>query len=457
MEEGYLCGSVHEWQRERVRCIDENDFPYADMAWRVEGKIMRDIRHAYMNSIFMTTLFRTCMKRDVEYIEEDGIHVYSVDEKFAVFESIRVFCHTGLVRFCKGETILKTLERYTAFHMYDIEGGKTVLRKLIMDNLTPGNATQAFEYAIHRDDADLLRDINEYIVNYAFVIFKHKTFGTLRMESMSYLANLCMENKLNIKEPDLLDYMYKLCEKKLGEKEFEEFKTPIEILKHRFGEVSLWEAIRVTNISMKEFMGFVNSHDACMDNNDIVRVMKTIYSSENDSELTPRKRKKFQMISSYPRNLNIGDTEEAQGDVTHWDRDKVQMFFVFDASGKKDKLALPPILFQQWRLRCSVYVDKSLRLKGTVITDDDDRDDIIITTKFVNFRHDRWKKSTVRCKPKHKTYDFDMPNMLSWGSIEGPGAGGYMFDMAKYPDYVDNGTWLMMSMTIERDVESNKK
>jgi len=445
MEEGFLCESVYAWQRERVRCLDEDDFLYADMSWKVDGRLLRDVRQIYAGSSFMATMFATGMKKGIVYDEENEIHVYEVDEDFSTFESIRVFCHTGLVRFSKGETILKTLERYSAFHMYDIEGGKIALRKLIMDNLTPVNATQAFEYAIHRDDSELLAVINAYIVDYAFVIFKHKNFGNLKMESISYLADLCLENKLNIKEPDLLEYMYKFCDKKLGEKEYSEFKTPIEIMKHRFGKTSIWESIRIQNITMPEFMEFIKNHEKCMNNDEIVEVMKTIYSSESSTMV--KKRKIFQMISSYPRNLNISDTGEAQGDITHWDMDRLQVFFVFDCSGK-DKITLPPTLFRQWKLRCSLHIDKSLHLKGSVIMDDNTSDEVMITVKVVNFLHDRWKRSTSRCKPKD--YNFEMTNILSWNAIEGPGAGGYMFDMAKYPEYDENGKWLMMSLAIER-------
>ena len=310
MEEGYLCGSVHEWQKERLRCIDENDFPYADMAWKIEGKILRDIRHAYMNSTFMNTLFNTRMSKGIERSDVEGVSVYSVDEKFNIFESIRVFCHTGLVRFSKGETILKTLERYTAFHMYDIEAGKTILRKLIMDKLTPGNAIQAFEYSIHRDDAELLNVSRMHCELCVRDIPTQILWGPAD-QSMSYIADLCRENRLNIKEPDLLECMYKFCEKKLADKEFETFKTPIEILKHRFGENNLWESIRIENISMKEFMGFVNNHEACMDNDDIVKVMKTIYANEDNLHPVTRKRKKFQMISSY-RGTSTLNTHEAK-------------------------------------------------------------------------------------------------------------------------------------------------
>ena len=444
MEEGYLCGSMYPWQRERIRCLEENDIIHPDMAWKVDGRIIKDIRFMYMSSSFLTTIFSTSMKRGIGYDEESDMHIYEIDEDFSIFESIRIYCHTGLVQFLKGETILKTLERYSAFHMYDIEGGKTTLRKLITDNLTPTNATQAFEYAIHRDDHELLHVVTEYFVNYAFVIFRHKSFRNLKMESISYLAKICLENKLNIKEPDLLECMYKLCEKKIGEKEYSEFKNPIDIMKYNFGTTSLWESIRFDNITMKDFMEFVSNHDGCMGNDDIVAVMKNIFTSPS-----PNKRKRFQMISSYPRNLSIIDNGEAQGDISHWEMGKIQAFFVFDCSKKNDKIALPPTLFKEWNIRCNIIIGKCIQLRGNVTMDGNNtKDEIRITAKIVNFKHDRWKKTTVICRPND--YEFDMQNVLSWTSIDGPNSEGYMFDMAKYPEYDEGGKWLMMSLMIER-------
>jgi len=439
-----LCGSMYPWQRERIRCLDENDISYPDMAWKVDGRVLKDVKFMYTNSTFMSTIFSTRMERGIEYDDNIGTHVFEIDEDFSIFESIRIYCHTGLVRFVKGETILKTLERYSAFHMYDIEGGKVTLRKLVTDNLTPTNATQAFEYAIHRDDKDLLHVITEYFVNYAFVIFRHKTFGNLRIESLPYLASICLENKLNIKEPDLLEYMYTLCEKKLGDKEYEEFKTPIDIMKHNFGKTSIWDSIRFDNITMQDFMAFVNRHDNCMGNDEIVSVMKNIYTSPS-----PKKRKRFQMISSYPRNLNILDNGEAQGDISHWEMGKIQVFFVFDCAGRNDKIALPPTLFKEWNIRCNIIIGKCIQLKGNVTMDGNNtKDEIRITAKVVNFKHDRWKKTTAICRPNE--YGFDMQNILSWTSIDGPNSEGYLFDMAKYPEYEENGKWLMMSLMIER-------
>jgi len=454
MEEGYLCESVHDWQRERTRCIKEDDMPYSDMAWRVDGNLLRDIRHVYMASSFMRILFETPMEKGIEYDKDTSMYIYDIDEKFSIFESIRVFCHTGLVKFSKGETILKTLERYSAFHMYDIEGGKTVLRKLIMDKLTPVNAVQAFEYAVHRDDVDLIKAIRSYMVNYAFVIFKHRNFSNIGIESMAHLADLCSDSNLNIKELDLLEIIYKLCEKKIGEKDYQEFKDPMDIMKHSFGDskYSIWDTIRMKEISMGEFMGFVNRHTSCMTNDDIVDIMKKIYDNGETKEKIPgKKRKLFQMVSSYPRNLNICYTGEPQGDITHWDRDKVQLFFVFDST-KRGKIALPSTLFKEWKLRCSVNIDKNLSMKGSIVTEDENVDNVTITTKFVNFRHDRWKKTTVTCQ----SGEFHIPNMLSWNAIEGPGAGGYMFDIEKYPEYSADGTWLMMSMIIEREKNDAK-
>ena len=130
------------------------------MAWKIEDTILPDCKQLYANSDFMNTLFRSPMCGKLS--EVDGLKVYPIGEKHNIFNMIRVFCHTGLVIFKRGETILRTIERYAAFHFYGMDEGKNALRRLILDNLTPANALTAFEYAIHRDE-DLLSAIKTYI------------------------------------------------------------------------------------------------------------------------------------------------------------------------------------------------------------------------------------------------------------------------------------------------------
>ena len=93
---------------------------------------------------------------------------------------IRVFCHTGLVCFKTTDTILTTMERYSAFQFYGIAIGSPTLKRLVLESLTPTNyCLQAFDYAIHRHNVDLLANIKAYISNYAFIVFRQKSFLTI--------------------------------------------------------------------------------------------------------------------------------------------------------------------------------------------------------------------------------------------------------------------------------------
>lgn len=453
-DDGYLCESVNEFQRVKIKTLDSNAVMYPDMAWEIDGELLYDTRSVYTSSPFFSILFETSMNRDIRKLE-NGVVVFSLDCKPQIFDVIRVFCHTGLVRFIRGETVLKTIERYSAFHYYGIDGGKFAIRKLISDKLTPSNATQAFEFAVGRDDTDLLKDITEYITNYAFLVFKHRNFLNLKRESMGYLSILCSENSLNITELDLLECLFKLCKKKITEKEYCDFENPIDIFKFKFGDNSLWDTIRLNSISMDKFMDFVKMYDTFMSNDDIVETLKIIHSPMDNNG--NKKRKRFQLVSSYPRNLNIDGSHGPQGDITHWEKDKVQVFFTFDFS-KKDTIHMPSIVFRDWTIRCSVHnIDKHLCLKGSIVigslyNQEEYDENIVITTKFVNFVHERWKKSVVTGGLK-TLREFEIPNMISCHSIDGSTAsGGYLFDINKYPDYIDNGessSWLMMCLSIE--------
>jgi len=49
-----------------------------------------------------------------------------------------------------------------------------------------------------------------------------------------------------------------------------------------------------------------------------------------------------------------------------------------------------------------------------------------------------------------KVFHFEIPNVISCNAIEGGPSlgGGYLFDIKEYPNYRD-GTWLMMSISVE--------
>lgn len=453
MEVRYLCDAVDKWQSKRIEDLNNKNITYADMAWEVEEEILPDCKQLYSCSSFLTTLFETSMSSTCK--EVNGLTVYPLNEKKIVFDMIRVFCHTGLIVFFKGESILRTIERYAAFQFYGIEHGKHVMKRLILDNMTPSNSVLAFEYAIHRDDEDLLRDIKTYITNYAFLVFRHKSFFNLHLESMVELIELCKSDNLNIPEIDLLSNLYRLCDKKVKEKEESYYKRGFDFMKHKFNQGdSLWDVIRLTSISMDEFMLFVQNHPCALNNDEIVTVMQTIYNFT--SSAPGKKRKKFQIVSSYPRNLSFRAAQNPQVDIAHWEKDKVQAYFVFDF-GDKSTIALPSITFGERHVRCTViYSDKTVGLRGHISnrhnTSDhtDSENSIKCGASIVNFRHDRWKKSYTSAKLTNPC-EFEITNILSCNAIEGTSgtSTGYVFDVDKYPDYNENGSWLMLSLSIE--------
>lgn len=445
MEDGYLSGSINEWQTRRIVDLSSDKFTYPDIAWSIEGNILPDIRNVYTCSSFFRTLFETTMNRDVNKTP-NGIPIYVIPEKYHIFDMIRVYCHTGLVRFSKCDTILKTLERYSAFQFYDVEGGKVVLKKLVIEKITPSNAIQAFEYAIHREDNDLLESINEYISAHAFVVFKHRNFYNIRRESMHDLAVSCSSDDLNIPEIELLASLYGLCQKKVGDKEYPEFTSASQILKFKFEGKSLWDSIRLKQISLPDFMGFVQKNEQFMDNDSIVEAMKLIY----DPCTTGKKRKRFQMISSYPRNLSIQSTGSPQADVIHLEKDKVRAFVVFDLTNR-EQIMLPHITYGDRTVRCVVKtIDKTICVTGSILgrnsKEDDGKENVKVTTSIVNFKHDRWKKTTVSVNLLDR--DFEIQNMISWNAVDSSDS-GYMFDIYKYPEYIV-GKWLMMYISVDR-------
>jgi len=447
--DGYLFSGVYTYQKDRIKLLDNNTISFPDMAWDIDGKILYDTRSVYTSSYF-NTLFRTDLSRDIR--QEDGLYIFKIDTKLNIFEMIRIFCHTGLVRFSKGETILKTLERYSAFHFFDIDVAKSVMIKLISEKLTPSTAIQAFEFSVCRDDAKLVSEIREYMVNYAFQIFNNRNFLSMKRESFVYLIDLCKSDSINIKELDLLECLYKLCNKKIGDKEFQDFSSPIEIMKYKFdGIYSMWDCIRLESIKLEEFMEFIHKHGEIMSNSDIVETLKYIHKPKL---VNYKKRKVFQTISPFPRNLNFRDSGETQGDIVHWDREKVQVFFTFDFSTQKIT-PLPSIVFRDWSVQCSIhYIEKTLCIHGSLVRGsmngsvcEEPLNSMTITARIVNFIHGRWKKVSISGNIK-EFQSFEISNIISCHSIEGSN-GGYLYNIKKYPEYKDNGTWMMISLSIE--------
>ena len=464
-----LVGHVSCWQNDTIDVLMSNNVEFFDMAWIFEGEYYKDCMHLYASrSTYFRSLFSSNMRKGTT--EYEGVIAYKVGDlmgKKHIFDMVRIFCHTGIVRVEKGESILKTLDRYSAFHYYELSGGMEIVRKMIMDVINPTNAIQALEYALFSPvcDSDLLPEIKKYISIYAFVVFKHKSFYSVKLENIPGLSDICKRDDLNIREIDLLKCLYRLCERRVTSDKSDEFSTPWELMIHEFPDMgSLWSHLRVSSISVDEFLGFVHENDKCLSNDDIVSVLKFLYAKDSkDSSVdsgddilgshVSRKRKRFQPISFYPRNLQLHGFASPQTDISYWDDSRIKIFFTFDFS-KKESVILPPTPFHDFVIHCTVYhSDKAVNVMGKIHArsiDTTPSGPVRITSSVVNFKHDRWRKKSVTCNLRGGI-DFDMTNILSWNSIESVHpSSGYLYNLDKYPEFSSDGTWVMMSLSVEK-------
>lgn len=489
-----LLGYVSRWQVETIDALKSNDAEFFDMAWLFEGVYYKDCRHIYASrSDYFRCLFSSGMRKGTE--EYDGVTAYSVSHPMSkkhIFDMMRIFCHTGIVQVDKGEPILKTMERYSAFHYYSLRGGMDVIRQLVMDVINPTNAVQALEYAMHSavcanegvggslnrvqgdGDTTLLSDIKDYIAIYAFVVFKHKSFYSLGSESIAGISHICTRDDLNIKEIDLLHCIYKLCEKKLGaDKELAGLGSSWELMTHDFSGKgsSLWSQIRLSSISMKEFVKFIKENKRCFSSDNVVKIVTFLYSCAETAEGNctdassadlkdddvlgahlSKKRKIFQPCSFFPRNLEFHGLASPQTDISYWDDSKIKLFVAFDTA-KKEVVTLPPVHFRNCFIHCAVdHADKSLNVSGNIHAKtacNDDSKEVTITSSVVNFRHDRWRKKSVLTSLVSGT-TFKIPTILSWNTIGNNDTPGYLFDVDKYPEYCPTGSWILMSICIEK-------
>jgi len=115
---------------------------------------------------------------------------------------------------------------------------------------------------------------------------------------------------------------------------------------------------------------------------------------------------------------------------------------------------LPSTPFHDYSIHYTVYhSDKMINLRGTIYgrsANTDSGGPVRITASVVNFKHDRWRKKSTTCNLRGGT-EFDMNNILSWNSIENTDlSGGYLYNLGKYPEFCSNGTWIMMSLSVEK-------
>ena len=478
-----LLGHVSRWQLETIEGLRANSSDFFDMAWLFEGVYYKDCRQLYSSrSDYFRCLFSNDMRKGTE--EFEGVRAYSVSDPMSkrhIFDMMRIFCHTGIVQVDKGESILKTMERYSAFHYYSLRGGMDVIRQLVMDVINPTNAIQALEYAMNSavccgdTSAGLLSDIKDYIAIYAFVVFKHKSFYALGSESLPGVSQICRRDDLNIREIDLLQCIYKLCDKKIAsDKELGGLGSAWALMTHDFaGEESssLWSRIRLSSISMREFVKFIKENKRCFSSDDVVKIITFLYSCAETPEATERqeaadsagggvvtgahlskKRKTFQPISFYPRNLEFHGLASPQTDISYWDDSKIKLFVAFDFSSK-DAMTLPPVHFHNLFIHCTVYhADRSLNVSGNIHgktgKSESCPDNITVTSSVVNFRHDRWRKKAVVSSLSSGTA-FRIPTILSWNTIGNNDTPGYLFNVEKYPEYCPKGSWILMSLCVE--------
>ncbi|CAM9816997.1 unnamed protein product [Ectocarpus sp. 4 AP-2014] len=110
---------------------------FFDMAWLFEGVRYKDCRHIYASrSAFFKCLFSTSRAMRKGSGEFEGVTAYNVSDPMSkkhIFDMMRMFCHKGIGQVDKGEPILKTMDRYSAFHYYSLHGGMGVIRQLVMD------------------------------------------------------------------------------------------------------------------------------------------------------------------------------------------------------------------------------------------------------------------------------------------------------------------------------------
>ena len=492
----FLCGAVEEWQQHRIRELLGNTLQFPDMSWKLNGEDedIRDCRVFYECSTFLTNYFKTSVGKAMTNAE--GLPMYTLSEKPVIFSMIRIFCHTGLVCFEKSDSILTTMERYAAFQFYGIEMGSATLKRHVLESLTPSNSVSAFEYAVHRHDDNLLAEIKAYISNYAFIVFRQKSFLGIGKESFHQLIDLCDSDNLNMKEIDLFSCLFRFCEKKKSEKGFTEYASVFSIMTHKHNGKSLYDTLRFHSIRMEEVMSFVHKHPDALDNDQIVQILKEIHEPGERP-----KRKKFQAVSSYPRNLNFNAVSNPQVDVSHRQKGKLVAHFVFSFSPGKLKydVVLPSITFGPYQVHAHiVYVDKAIGVTGqihaaetsggnninsnnsgsnnrssntgsnnsgsnTTNSGTGSNRNICITSYIINFKHDRWKKTSISLDvsdPLSTYYDFRIPNILSCNAIERSCGTptGYLFDITCYPEYVEqDAASLMMSIECEEIQRETKE
>lgn len=132
------------------------------------------------------------------------------------------------------------------------------------------------------------------------------------------------------------------------DKELGRMGSSWKLMTHDFSEPgsSLWSQIRLPSISMKEFVKFIKENKKCFCNDNVVKIITFLYSCAETTETAhvdstrvnddvigvhlSKKRKTFEPISFYPRNLEFHGLASPQTDISYWDDSRIKLFVAFD-------------------------------------------------------------------------------------------------------------------------------
>jgi hypothetical protein len=486
-----LHGHVDRWQAGTIAALNSNEIAYPDMAWVTEpvdtSRPAYDIRSLYASrSDVFAAMFEACGEAGTASYR-NGVAAVVPRMGFmadpCVFRMIRVFCHTGIIEYNEGESVDALLSRYSACNFYDLKDGQRVLHNIIVSQLNPSNVMRAYENVLGKQllGTGLLEAIEDYLTTYAFVVFRHRTFAQFPVELYGELAKLCSRDDLNITESDLMSCLYNLCERRASESE-----TAIEVMMRPLRTAtSLWSTIRVASMTNSQFTEFMWKHPNAIPDGECVKVITFLHSiskrgdgamedyfkdddagavdeaaasksallrQQQFARTTPRR--PFRPISFYPRSLQFIGTSSPQVDTALWDKDHIKVFYAVNCS-KREDVNLPPIRYNGYFVHVTVYhADQCVHVRGTIHSDHrfcpTHEHTMKLTTSVVNFKHDRWRK-------KHAVFraaavnDFSIANLLSWSTVDkgkGKEDSGYLFDIGKYPEYVQ-GSWMLLMSSLE--------
>jgi hypothetical protein len=305
-----------------------------------------------------------------------------------------------------------------------------------------------------------MEGVVRFVRRHAFAVVQRKNFQHLGTEFFPDLCRLFGHDAVNVKEADLLHALFRLCANAAAGGSAG--PTAMELFMREWPDAdppSLWACVRLRGLTAEDVFKFCMEASEEERFDDAFRGALTQYLYElHHCPEPPRKvprgvapgnlgaRREYKQVSSYPWAFTF-DREASAMHVVYSDDDARGVAFV---AVKGPRVAeVPPVSCFRGDvvLQCNVsFGPEHLGVSGVLTPRRAGRQEVTVEASVVNFRHDKWKRSSVVVPLAGEAADFRIPAAIATATLDQE---GYRFAPRAFPDY-QKGAHVLLRLRLMR-------